>query len=70
MSQVALYARVSPTDDLIAAVRRREVVSAGVVTKLDRMNRGPPFVVVSSTLPASRASNRDQDRAAMGLSRQ
>ena len=46
MSQVALYARVSTTDDLIAAVRRREVVSAGVVTKLDRMNRGPFLHVV------------------------
>ena len=30
-------------DALLAAVRRREV-SAGVVTKLDRMNRGSPFL--------------------------
>ncbi len=38
------WARASPAlDDLLAAVRRREV-SAGVVTKLDRMNRGSPFL--------------------------
>ncbi len=30
-------------DDLIAAVRRREV-STVVVTQLDRMNRGSPFL--------------------------